>query len=143
MQKYIEKWLQIMWRISGVKPPTIPVMISMRLDTLFLAIQDPFQKFKAPKRKNFMNYNYTFHRFFQMLGVPKYSMFFPLIKSKSKLAQLDATWQRICTEVQWPMTPLLRVPEFAICNPDFDINRSPQRKRQKSSPPEVARSRPP
>ena len=117
MQKYIEKWLQIAWRVTKCKPPELPNCLNMKLDDLFIRIQAPFEKFKPDKRKNFLNYNYTFHRFFQMLQCPQFSMFFPLIKSKQKRVILDEVWRKICEELCWRYTPLLPVKEFEILNP--------------------------
>ena len=92
MQHYIEKWLQIIFRMSGVRPPQLPQTILLQLDTLFMALQEPFEKIKPHPRKNFLNYNYVFRRLLQHLGIPKYGIFFPLIKSKSKLNALDDMW---------------------------------------------------
>lgn len=114
MQKYIEKWLQIIYRLTGMKPPPLTTNICHKLDTLFTSIQEPFMRHKPKDRKNFLNYNYVFHRFFQMLGVPQFSMFFPMIKSKSKLQSLDDTWSLICSDLKWDYEPLQIVPQFAV-----------------------------
>lgn len=41
-------------------------------------------------------------------------MFFPLIKSKSKLAALDAVWKQICAELHWQYEPLKTASEFCL-----------------------------
>lgn len=119
LQKYIEKWLQIIWRVTKLKPPTFPTNITCQLDFLFQTLQMPFDKYKPAGRKNFLNYNYTFHRFFQLLGLTKFCMFFPLIKSKQKIDQLDSVWKGICLDIGWQYKPLVKVKEFAIKNPLF------------------------
>jgi hypothetical protein len=126
MQKYIEKWLQIIHRVAQVKPPSFPTQIMLQLDAMFVALEEPFERYKPATRKNFLNYNYTFHRFFQMMGVPQYSMFFPMIKSKQKLLQLDRIWADICVDLQWVYTPLIVVREFSVVNPLHAECTSPQ-----------------
>ena len=114
MQKYIEKWLQVMWAATGVQPPVLSHRVAMQLDLLFIQMQIPFMSVRPVKRKNFLNYNYVFNRLFQKLGLADMGMFFPLIKSKSKLQALDAMWFEICDELKWDKTPLAHVKPFSI-----------------------------
>ena len=114
MQVYIEKWLQIMWSFTGQQPPRLPTAILIELDRRFLMLQHPFNTLKPDKRKNFLNYNYTFCRLFQLMGCPEYGMFFPLIKSKNKLGSLDQIWETICAELKWKYDDLIVVPEFSM-----------------------------
>jgi hypothetical protein len=86
MQIYIEKWLQIIQRITGIEPPKPGSQLLQLLDTTFIELQQPFTAQKPSGRKNFLNYNYVFCRLFQKLGCPQFGMFFPLIKSRQKLA---------------------------------------------------------
>ena len=83
MQLFIEKWLQIIQRLTGIEPPKPGPVLMERLDNMFTDLQMPFSHFKRNGRKNFLNYNYVFCRLFQRLGCPQFSMFFPLIKSKT------------------------------------------------------------
>ena len=64
MQHYIEKWLQIIQRITLVSPPTPGPMLMQQLDALFQELQCPFNACEFSKRKNFLNYNYIFCRLF-------------------------------------------------------------------------------
>ena len=114
MQTYIEKWLQIIWRITGVTPPMPGPLLLQQLDRLFLDLQRPFNACRAAGRKNFLNYNYVFCRLFQKLGCPKFCMFFPLIKSKAKLRSLDEMWIQMTASIGWPTTPLQPVAPFAV-----------------------------
>lgn len=114
MQTYIEKWLQIIYRLTRVAPPTPSTGILKRLDDLFSELQVPFEVCKAAGRKNFLNYNYVFCRLFQHLECAKFAMFFPLIKSRQKLRILDETWKSMTAYLHWPFKPLQPVPVFAI-----------------------------
>ena len=114
MQTYIEKWLQIIQRITGIEPPKPGNRLLIALDDMFTELQRPFAQCKQQGRKNFLNYNYVFCRLFQKLGCPQFSMFFPLIKSRSKLKSLDDTWAAMTASVGWEVTPLQLVPPFAV-----------------------------
>ena len=62
LQVYIEKWLQIIERLTGIMPPCPGGILLQRLDTLFLELQRPFNAKKHSNRRNFLNYNYVFCR---------------------------------------------------------------------------------
>ena len=113
-QVYIEKWLQIIERCTGINPPCPGPIVLMKLDSLFQELQRPFAIFKLGKRRNFLNYNYVFCRLFQQIGCSKFCMFFPLIRSKLKLRQLDALWQLMTENLGWECPPLEVVPSFAV-----------------------------
>lgn len=114
MPVYIEKWLQIMERCTGVTPPCPGPIVLKQLDELFLEMQRPFDACKIESRRNFLNYNYVFCRLFQMMNCSKFSMFFPLIRSKVKLKALDAMWCQMATSLGWECPPLEHVPAFAV-----------------------------
>lgn len=114
MQLYIEKWLQIIHRITGIMPPMPGPLLVRQLDTLFLELQEPFNHYKATDRKNFLNYNYVFCRLFQKIGCPQFCMFFPLIKSKQKLRALDDMWANMATSIKWNVPTLQVVAPFAV-----------------------------
>ena len=119
MQLYIEKWLQIIQRITGIEPPKPGGQLFAQLDSMFTDLQRPFTSARGEERKNFLNYNYVFCRLFQKLGCPQFSMFFPLIKSRQKLKTLDDMWMEMTEALGWEFTPLQIVPPFAVklCEP--------------------------
>lgn len=114
MQLYIEKWLQIIHRITGIMPPMPGPLLVWQLDQLFLDLQEPFEHYKAQGRKNFLNYNYVFCRLFQKIGCPQFCMFFPLIKSRQKLRALDDMWAHMTASIQWETPTLQVVAPFAV-----------------------------
>ena len=113
-QVYIEKWLQIIDVCTGVRPPVPGAVVLSRIDEMFTEMQTPFQNHKPDSRRNFLNYNYVFCRLFQIIDCDKFCMFFPLIKSKSKLANLDQMWSTIAADLQWDVRPLQPVTPFAV-----------------------------
>tara|TARA_B100000795_G_scaffold148222_1_gene111066 strand:- start:335 stop:751 length:417 start_codon:yes stop_codon:yes gene_type:complete len=86
----------------------------MQLDSLFNELQRPFEAQKPKNRNNFLNYNYTFNQLFQKMGCAQFCMFFPMIKSKSKLRTLDETWKRTMGTINWPAPALQEVAPFAV-----------------------------
>ena len=113
-QLYIEKWLQIIQRVTGITPPLPGAVLIKQLDELFLELQRPFDAYCMEGRKNFLNYNYVFCRLFQKLGCEEFCMFFPLIKSKTKLRVLDEMWMHMCRSINWEFKPLIHVAPFAV-----------------------------
>jgi len=114
MQLYIEKWLQIIFRVTRIAPPIPGNLLVHKLDEMFQALQEPFNCFRVERRKNFLNYNYVFCRLFQRLDCTQFCMFFPLIKSKQKLEQLDDMWSLMAESLNWAVTPLAQVAPFAV-----------------------------
>ena len=66
---------------------------------MFMQIQDPFEKHKPPKRKNFLSYSYVLHKFFQILGLHEFAKYFPLLKSADKLRQQDEIFKKIVRDM--------------------------------------------
>jgi len=114
MQLYIEKWLQIIQRVTLIEPPKPGGQLLNKLDDMFQELQVPFANFKAQGRKNFLNYNYVFCRLFQHLKCSQFSMFFPLIKSRQKLRALDQMWEQMVGYLDWDVTPLQIVSPFGV-----------------------------
>ena len=114
LQVYIEKWLQIIQRCTGVMPPFPGPIVLQRLDQLFTELQRPFLAHKLHGRRNFLNYNYVFCRLFQRMNCPKFCMFFPLIRSKAKLRALDEMWTPMASSLGWETPPLQQVATFAV-----------------------------
>jgi hypothetical protein len=102
--KYTENSYSIFNRISG-KKIVIPINIEEKLKKMFTDIQKPFEMYKGtagPKpRQNFLNYNYCFYKFFELLDLPEYLQYFPLLKDRHKLYEHDVIWEKICFDMKW------------------------------------------
>ena len=115
MQQYIERWLQIIQRLTGIEPPKPGAALLHLLDLRFTELQMPFKHFKAEGRKNFLNYNFVMCRLLQMIpGCTPFCMFFPLIKSRQKLKALDEMWAQMVSSIGWEVKPLILVAPFAV-----------------------------
>lgn len=86
----------ILYKLNGKKPIVIPKDISEKIDKMFKEIQEPFEKIKQNDRQNFLSYNYTIHKFLEILDRPDLAKNFPLLKSRTKLYNQDQYWKKIC-----------------------------------------------
>lgn len=122
LNRFVEKWITLRWKLSGVRPATIDSNGLEQLRTLFNAIQMPFECVRhKPQcdgkirkchkvykcRHNFINYNFTIIKLLRRilkddeLVDREYVPLFPQLKSKSKLRQLQQLWDKIIDYVGW------------------------------------------
>lgn len=142
MQVYIEKWLQIVEKCTGVAPPYPGALVLQQLDQLFLQLQRAFDDQKDAGRKNFLNYNYVLCRLFQKMGCKPLCTFFPLIRAKPKLRALDEMYCRMAHSIGWKTPPLEMVPPFAVRLEGLDALRDHLRQRVALQIPAVPRREP-
>lgn len=114
LQIYIEKYLSLIYRATRITPPVPGPLILQQLDSMFIDLQKPFDNYKPPTRRNFINYNFVLVRLFQEMGCQQFSMFFPLIKSKQKLKALDDMWKPMVESIGWTYKPLQVHPPFTV-----------------------------
>lgn len=103
LSKYTENSHTILYKLTGKNKITMSPELEEKLKQMFNDIQTPFEKYKG-KRKNFLNYNYCFYKFFELLGLPEYLSFFPLLKDRHKLFEHDVIWKQICLDINWDFT---------------------------------------
>jgi hypothetical protein len=106
--KYYEHIPTIINEFCGLPAPKLTPELEQQLRIMFDEVQKPFAKWKAvidPKRKNFLNYNYTFHKMLQLLNKDEFLLFFPLLKSREKLYIHDLIWKGICKDLLWEFIP--------------------------------------
>lgn len=105
LNHYFEHIPFIINRLTGLTPPTITRETEERLKSMFKEIQVPFAMFRPKQRKNFLNYNYVFHKFFELLNMDQFLPHFPLLKSADKLREQDELWDKICKYLKWEYIP--------------------------------------
>jgi len=103
--KYYEHITHIICFITRKLPITISREAEHRIDMMFEEIQEPFELFKPKNRKSCLNYNYLMHKFFELLELDDYLIYFPLLKNREKLQEVDMTWKRICEYLNWQFIP--------------------------------------
>jgi predicted nucleic acid-binding Zn-ribbon protein len=99
--KYYEHRAHILSRLNGNPPPTITPEIEEKIRTMFQDIQAPFLLYCPNDRTNFLSYSYILYKFFELLELDEYKVFFPLLKSRDRLIAHDQIWAKICTYLQW------------------------------------------
>lgn len=97
--QYYDHIFHIINRLNGDKPLNMTPEMENNLRFLFLQIQEPFEKYCPPDRKNFISYNFVFYKFCQMLGYREFLKYFPLLKSKDKLYDQEKIWQKIMQDI--------------------------------------------
>ena len=58
-------------------------------------------KYGPPERQNFLSYTYVLHKFCELLELDDLLRCFPLLKSREKLQEQDAIWEKICNDLGW------------------------------------------
>ena len=103
--KYYEHSVHILSRLNGTPPPNIPPEISEKLYLMFQEIQTPFILYCPENRINFLSYDYVLYKFFELLELDEYKMYFTLLKSRERLIEHDEIWKKICSHLQWEFIP--------------------------------------
>lgn len=99
--KYYEHRAHILSRLNGNPPPTITPEIEEKIRAMFQEIQAPFLIYCPNDRTNFLSYSYILYKFFELLELDEYKVFFPLLKSRDRLIAHDAIWEKICAYLHW------------------------------------------
>jgi len=99
--KYYEHRAHILSRLNGNPPPTITPEIEEKIRAMFQEIQAPFLLYCPNDRTNFLSYSYILYKFFELLDLDEYKVFFPLLKSRDRLIAHDLIWRKICSYLHW------------------------------------------
>jgi len=99
--KYYEHATHILSRLNGNPPPTITPEIEEKIRTMFQEIQAPFLLYCPDDRTNFLSYSYILYKFFELLELDEYKVYFPLLKSRDRLIAHDQIWEKICSYLKW------------------------------------------
>jgi len=99
--KYYEHAAHIVSRLNGNPPPTITPEIEEKIRTMFQDIQAPFLLYCPNDRTNFLSYSYILYKFFELLELDEYKVYFPLLKSRDRLISHDQIWEKICEYLRW------------------------------------------
>ncbi len=103
--KYYEHATHILSRLNGNPPPTITPEIEEKIRTMFQEIQAPFLLYCPDDRTNFLSYSYILYKFFELLELDEYKVYFPLLKSRDRLISHDQIWLKICSYLRWEFIP--------------------------------------
>jgi hypothetical protein len=95
LNEYYDNIISIINRINKRQPFVLTKEIEDKIMDMFQQIQEPFEKYKDPSRKNMLSYSFLLNKFFLILGLPEFSRYFFLLKSPDKLRQQDETFKKI------------------------------------------------
>ena len=98
---YYEHITYIISKLNNLPPPKITRDMEKIFISMFLQIQEPWERHKNPKRKNFMSYSFVIHKFCQLLGLNHLLKYFPLLKDNEKIMEGDSIWSKICKDLNW------------------------------------------
>ena len=99
--KFYEHATHILSRLNGNPPPTITPEIEEKIRAMFQEIQAPFLMYCPDDRTNFLSYSYILYKFFELLELDEYKVYFPLLKSRDRLIAHDEIWKKICDYLKW------------------------------------------
>ena len=105
MDKYYDNVYSIAHTLGGPPPRRFPADLETRLKEMFVKVQTPWEQTKPPKRKNFLSYAYSLHKFCELLGADEYLESLLLLKSSEKLHGQDEMWRNVCGVLGWEFIP--------------------------------------
>lgn len=119
--KFYENDAQILFLLTGKKPPQMATFQEDRCRRRFFAIQEPFGKHCPPTRKNFFSYPWFLYKVCEMEGWDEFLPCFRLHKGIAKLIFLDSIWQKICNDLHgsdftmnWIFIPTVNLEDLLI-----------------------------
>jgi hypothetical protein len=67
--------------------------------------QEPFDRLKPPKRRNFLSYSYIIYKVCELLEHDEVLPFCPLFKSVTNQRNADNIWKLICEDMGYEFIP--------------------------------------
>jgi len=98
---YYEHIHYIINKLNTLPPPKITRDMERVFISMFIKIQDPWEKHKNINRKNFLSYSYVLHKFCELLELDHLLECFPLHKDSDKIMENDQLWCKICKDLNW------------------------------------------
>ena len=105
LAKHIENWIEIHCEITKRPYPVIEGCTLERIREHFLQIETAFEKHRPEGRKCILSYNFIMSRILQVYNLTDHLKWFPPLKSRAKLKQLDVTWQHMARHMGLPSIP--------------------------------------
>ncbi len=98
---YYEHVAYIINKLNNLPPPKITRDMEKLFISMFFKIQEPWEMYKQPDRKNFLSYSYVLHKFCELLELDHLLECFPLHKDPDKIMENDQIWEKICKHLKW------------------------------------------
>ena len=106
--RYLEKWQQIVWRLSGLRPRPLTDDEQRRLQGLFQHVCRAWETGGEDVRcrSHLPNYNYILVKLCEFIGRADMHWFFPQLKTVAKVREAERQWAAICRFLNWPFVSL-------------------------------------
>lgn len=98
---YYEHVAYIINKLNNLPPPKITRDMEKLFINMFYKIQEPWEIYKNPSRKNFLSYSYVLHKMCELLDLDHLLEYFPLHKDSDKIMENDQIWKKICNYLNW------------------------------------------
>jgi len=98
---YYEHIHYIINKLSNLPPPKITRDMEKIFIKMFILIEEPWELYKKPDRKNFMSYSYVLYKFCELLELDHLLDCFTLHQDPNILAANDEIWEKICKYLNW------------------------------------------
>ena len=98
---YYEHVAYIINKLNNLPPPKITRDMEKLFISMFFKIQEPWELYKQPERKNFLSYSYVLNKFCELLELDHLLECFPLHKDPDKIIENDIIWENICKHLNW------------------------------------------
>ncbi len=98
---YYEHVPYIINKLNNLPPPKITRDMEKLFISMFFKIQDPWEMYKEPDRKNFLSYSYVLYKFCELLELDHLLDCFHLYKDPHKVIKNDVIWEKICKHLNW------------------------------------------
>jgi predicted RNA-binding Zn-ribbon protein involved in translation (DUF1610 family) len=98
---YYEHVAYIINKLNNLPPPKITRDMEKLFISMFFKIQEPWEMYKQPERKNFLSYSYVLNKFCELLELDHLLDCFPLHKDPDKIMENDMIWEKICKFLNW------------------------------------------
>ena len=98
---YYDNVPYIIHKLNGKPILTITRETTNKLRNMFIQLQEPFVSCCPSSRHNWPNYNYTFYKLFEILGLDQFLHCFPFLKDPEKMYTLDKIWKCMCGKLKW------------------------------------------
>jgi len=98
---YYEHIAYIINKLNNLPPSKITRDMEKLFISMFFNIQEPWELYKQPERKNFLSYSYVLHKFCELLELDHLLEHFSLHKDPNKIMENDLIWEKICKFLNW------------------------------------------
>lgn len=103
-RKYLEKWISILWHLTGRKPKRLLGMEEReKLDQMFREVERMYDDYKGylGRYRNIMNLNFLLRALLLRIGRADLCRWLPLMKDRKKLSKHELLWGFICDKLNW------------------------------------------